>query len=69
MCAAAMVHARIRRLIFAAPDPKSGAIRSTMQLLDFSSLNHHIEVVSGPLADESAALLQRFFSSRRQDKS
>ncbi|HSC77610.1 MAG TPA: tRNA adenosine(34) deaminase TadA [Candidatus Acidoferrales bacterium] len=66
MCAAAMVHARIRRLVYAAADPKSGAVQSTMQLLDSPSLNHRIEVASGLLADESAALLQRFFASRRE---
>ena len=65
MCAAALVHARIRRLIYAAADPKSGAVRSTMQLLDAPSLNHRVEVESGLLAEECAALLQRFFSLRR----
>ena len=66
MCAAAMVHARIRRLVYAAADPKAGAVRSTLQLLDTPSLNHRVEVASGLLAEESAALLQRFFSLRRQ---
>jgi len=66
MCAAAMVHARIRRLVYAADDPKSGVVRSTMQLLDSPSLNHRVEVESGLLAEESAALLQRFFASRRR---
>ncbi len=66
MCAAAMVHARIRRLVYATADPKSGAVRSTMQLLDAPSLNHRVEVEAGLLAEESAAFLQRFFSLRRQ---
>ena len=65
MCAAALVHARIRRLVYAAADPKTGAVRSTLQLLDAPSLNHRVEVASGLLAEESAALLQRFFSLRR----
>ncbi len=65
MCASALVHARIRRLIYAAPDPKAGAIHSTMHLLDSPSLNHRVEIASGLLAEESAALLPRFFSSRR----
>ena len=65
MCAAALVHARIRRLVYAAADPKAGAVESTMRLLDAPHLNHRVEVVSGVLADESSALLQRFFSSRR----
>ncbi len=65
MCAAALVHARIRRLIYAAADPKAGAVQSTMRLLDASHLNHRVEVTSGVLADESATLLQRFFARRR----
>ncbi len=66
MCAAAMVHARIRRLIYAAPDPKAGAVASTMRLLDAPHLNHRVDVESGLLADEAAALLQRFFAQRRE---
>ncbi len=65
MCAAALVHARIRRLVYAAADPKAGAVASTMRLLDAPHLNHRVEVESGLLADESSALLQRFFSERR----
>ncbi len=65
MCAAALVHARIRRLVYAAADPKAGAVQSTMRLLDAPQLNHHVEVIPGLLADESSALLQRFFSKRR----
>jgi tRNA(adenine34) deaminase len=65
MCAAALVHARIRRLLYAAADPKAGAVASTMRLLDAPHLNHRVEVTSGLLADESAALLQHFFASRR----
>ena len=65
MCAAAMVHARIRRLVYATADPKAGAVVSTMRLLDAPHLNHRVEVQSGLLADESSALLRQFFSSRR----
>jgi tRNA(adenine34) deaminase len=65
MCAAALVHARIRRLVYAAADPKAGAVASTLRLLDSPHLNHRVEVQAGLLADESSALLQRFFSSRR----
>jgi tRNA(adenine34) deaminase len=65
MCAAALVHARIRRLIYAAADPKAGAVASTLRLLDAPHLNHRVEVVSGLLADEASALLQRFFAMRR----
>lgn len=66
MCAAALVHARIRRLVYAAADPKAGAVASTMRLLDAPHLNHRVEVESGILAQESSALLQRFFASRRE---
>jgi tRNA(adenine34) deaminase len=65
MCAAALVHARIRRLVYAAADPKAGAVASTMRLLDAPHLNHRVEVESGALAEESSALLQRFFAQRR----
>jgi len=65
MCAAALVHARIRRLIYAAADPKAGAVASTIHLLDAPHLNHRVEVEAGLLADESSALLQRFFANRR----
>ena len=65
MCAGAMVHARIKRLIYGADDPKAGAVQSTMQVLDHPSLNHRVEVRSGVLAGRSAELLQTFFRSRR----
>jgi tRNA(adenine34) deaminase len=65
MCAAALVHARIRRLIYAAADPKAGAVQSTMRLFDAPHLNHRVEVTSGLLAEKSSALLQRFFSRCR----
>jgi tRNA(adenine34) deaminase len=65
MCAGALVQARIARLVYGADEPKGGAIRTCMQVLDAPSLNHRVEVVSGVLADESVQLLQSFFSSRR----
>jgi tRNA(adenine34) deaminase len=65
MCAGALVHARIKRLVFGADDPKAGAVRSVMQVLNHSQLNHKIEVRSGVLAGRSAELLQAFFRSRR----
>ena len=68
MCAGALVHARVRRLVYAASDPKAGAIASRMRLLEATHLNHRIEVVSGVLAEEAAALLQRFFALRRGEK-
>jgi tRNA(adenine34) deaminase len=65
MCAGAMVHARIERLVYGADDPKAGAVRSVMQILNHPQLNHKIEVQGGVLAGRSAELLQAFFRSRR----
>jgi tRNA(adenine34) deaminase len=65
MCAGALVQARIARLVYGADEPKGGAIRTCMQVLDAPSLNHRVEVVSGVLAGESVQLLQSFFSARR----
>jgi tRNA(adenine34) deaminase len=65
MCAGAMVHARITRLIYGADDPKAGAVQSAMQVLNHPRLNHRIEVRSGVLAGRCAELLQTFFKSRR----
>jgi tRNA(adenine34) deaminase len=65
MCAGAIVQARVPRLVYAADDPKGGAFRSCFEILTSSKLNHKVEVVSSVLAEESAALLQSFFASRR----
>ena len=65
MCAGALVQARIARLIYGANEPKGGAIRTCLQVLDAPALNHRVEVVSGVLAGEAAQLLQSFFASRR----
>jgi tRNA(adenine34) deaminase len=65
MCAGAMIHARIRRLIFGADDPKAGAVHSALQVLNHTQLNHRIEVCSGVLAGRSAEILQEFFKQRR----
>lgn len=65
MCAGAMVHARIRRLVYGADDPKAGAVKSVIQVLNHSQLNHRIEVRSGVLAGRSAEVLQTFFRDRR----
>jgi tRNA(adenine34) deaminase len=65
MCAGALVHARIRRLVYGADDPKAGAVHSVMQVLNHPHLNHKVEVRSGVLAGRSAQLLQTFFKSRR----
>lgn len=65
MCAGALVHARIKRLIYGADDPKAGAVNSVMQVLNHPRLNHQMEVRSGVLAARGAELLQQFFKSRR----
>jgi len=65
MCAGALVQARIARLIYGADEPKGGAIRSCMQVLDVPALNHRVSVTQGVLAEESVALLQSFFADRR----
>ena len=65
MCAGAMIHARIDRLVFAADDPKAGAAGSVLNVLNHAALNHQIAVERGLLAEESAALLREFFQRRR----
>ena len=69
MCAGALVHARLKRLVYGADDPKAGAIRSVMQVLNHPSLNHRVEVRSGVLAGRCAEVLQDFFRRRREEKS
>jgi tRNA(adenine34) deaminase len=65
MCAGALVHARIKRLVYGADDPKAGAVQSVMQVLNHTQLNHGMEVRGGVLAGRCAELLQAFFRSRR----
>jgi tRNA(adenine34) deaminase len=65
MCAGAMVHARIARLVYGAEDPKGGAVRSVMQVLNHPALNHIMEVTGGVLGGRCAKLLQGFFQARR----
>lgn len=65
MCAGALVQARVARLIYGADEPKGGAVRTCMQVLDVPALNHRVDVISGLLAAESIQLLQSFFSARR----
>lgn len=66
MCAGAVVNSRVDRLVFAASDPRAGAAGSIMNLVADERLNHRPEVVSGVLADDSAALLKSFFQARRK---
>lgn len=65
MCAGALLHARIGRLVFATPDPKAGAIGGAMQLYAAASWNHAIKCEHGLLADPCAAILREFFQARR----
>jgi tRNA(adenine34) deaminase len=65
MCAGAMIQARIERLVYGADDAKGGAVKSCFTMLDHSQLNHTVDVTSGVLAEESAALLKTFFAARR----
>jgi tRNA(adenine34) deaminase len=65
MCAGAMIHARLKRLVYGADDPKAGAVHSVMQVLNHPQLNHTMEVQGGVLAGRCAELLQAFFRSRR----
>lgn len=66
MCVGAIIHARIRRLVFAALDPKTGACGSAINLLAESRINHHCRAESGLMAEESGQLLRQFFSERRK---
>ena len=65
MCAGAMIQARVGRLVYGCDDAKGGAVRSCFEILAHPNLNHQVEVASGILADECAALLQSFFAARR----
>jgi tRNA(adenine34) deaminase len=66
MCAGAILHARIQRLVFAATDPKAGACGSVLSVMNHPKLNHKVQVESGLLAEECGALLTNFFRARRQ---
>ena len=65
MCAGAMVHARVKRLIFGAGDPRAGAAGSVFEIAHAPALNHRLEVAGGVLAEECGELLRRFFEQRR----
>src|SRR3954469_23097838 len=66
MCAGALVHVRMRRVIFGCPDPRGGAAGGIVNLLQMPGLNHQCEIVSGVLPSEGAQLLQAFFQARRE---
>ena len=65
MCAGALVHARLKRLVYGADDPKAGAVHSAISVLNHPQLNHQMEVAGGVLAARCQELLQEFFRSRR----
>lgn len=66
MCAGAMVHARIERLVFGAHDPKRGAVNSTLHAFDKDGLNHRVNVTGGVMEDDCACFLRSFFQQRRK---
>ncbi|MGH9595693.1 MAG: tRNA adenosine(34) deaminase TadA [Edaphobacter sp.] len=65
MCAGAILHARISRLVYAAPDPKAGACGSVLSVMNHPQLNHKVEVTAGLLAEECGQMLTNFFLERR----
>jgi tRNA(adenine34) deaminase len=69
MCAGALVHARLKRLVYGAADPKAGAIQSAMRVLNHPSLNHKMDVRAGVLAGRCAGIVQTFFRLRREKQS
>jgi tRNA(adenine34) deaminase len=66
MCAMALMHARIKRVVFGAWEPKTGVAGSVIDLFGIKELNHHTELAHGLLADESSQMLKQFFAERRQ---
>jgi tRNA(adenine34) deaminase len=65
MCAGAAIHARVRRLVYGADDPKAGAVHSVLQVANHPGLNHRMEIRAGVLAGRSAEMVQEFFRKRR----
>ena len=68
MCVGALVHARVSRIVFGAPEPKTGAIQSAHQLFETGKFNHHPEILGGVLEVECSALMSQFFQQKRQTK-
>lgn len=65
MCAGAMLHARLARVVYGASDPKTGACGSVLNLFEQEKLNHHTELTAGVMAEECGTLLKEFFAERR----
>ncbi len=68
MCAAAIIHARVRRVVFGAWDPRAGAAGSVIDLFSLEALNHRLDVFGGVRADECGEVLRRFFERRRNER-
>ena len=66
MCAMAMMHARLKRVVFAAPDPKTGVAGSVINLFEQTQLNHHTRIEGGVMAEPAARMLRDFFAERRE---
>ena len=69
MCAGALIHARIARLVYGAADPKAGAAGSILQVINHARLNHRMELTAGVLAEKCSEILQKFFRQKRQQTS
>jgi tRNA(adenine34) deaminase len=66
MCAGLITHARIKTLVYAAPDPRTGATGTAIEVLNHDTMNHKVEVIGGVLEADSAAILQNFFRKKRE---
>jgi tRNA(adenine34) deaminase len=66
MCVGAMIHARVERVVFGAPEPRAGAVVSSQRLLDATHFNHRVVYEGGVLADDCSAIMQQFFRAKRQ---
>ena len=66
MCAGLITHARVKRLVFGAPDPRTGATGTAIQVLNHSSMNHKVEIEPGVLAEDCGDILRQFFRARRK---
>ncbi len=69
MCVGAMIHARVSKVVYGAAEPRTGALGGAFNLLEANQHNHLFDVESGVMAEESSALLQNFFKSRRKSQS
>lgn len=65
MCVGALIHARVERVVFGAPEPRAGAVASAARLLEGAQFNHRIAVLGGVLAEQCGAMMQQFFRKRR----